>query len=162
MLVALAGWCESTRRSREVACVTPDQKVLVQQSFRLVEPIADTAAELFYSRLFEVDPSLRHLFRGDMREQRRKLMQMLTVAVRGLDQLDAIVPAVQALGRRHVGYGVQPQHFDTVGAALLWALAQGLGPAFTTDVRNAWAAVYDILSSVMKASMSEASLRPAA
>jgi hemoglobin-like flavoprotein len=142
--------------------VTPDQKLLVQDSFRLVVPIADTAAELFYGRLFELDPSLRMLFRGDMREQGRKLMQMLTVAVRGLDTLEAVVPAVQALGRRHATYGVQPQHFDTVGAALLWTLERGLGAAFTPDVRDAWAAVYELLSSVMKDSMAESTLRRAA
>jgi hemoglobin-like flavoprotein len=142
--------------------VTPDQKLLVQESFRLVVPIADTAAELFYARLFELDPSLRMLFRGDMREQGRKLMQMLTVAVRGLDNLEAVAPAVQALGRRHAAYGVQPEHFDTVGAALLWTLAQGLGPAFTTEVRDAWAAVYELLSSVMRTGLQEVSLPAAA
>src|SRR6266487_2270126 len=138
----------SVRRPKrgEVAFMTPEQMVLVQESFRLVEPIADTAAELFYKRLFELDPSLRVLFPEDMRAQRRNLMQMLTIAVRGLRRLDAIVPAIQALGRRHAGYGVRPEHFDTVGAALLWTLAQGLGPAFTPEVRDAWVALYGVLA----------------
>src|SRR5439155_4726975 len=114
------------------------QNFQVQEIFKLVVPISETAAELFYGRLFELDPSLRPLFTGDMREQGRKLMQMLAVAVHGLDHLEAIVPAIQALGRRHATYGVQPEHFDTVGAALLWTLAQGLGPAFTREVCEAW------------------------
>jgi hemoglobin-like flavoprotein len=142
--------------------MTPDQKALVQHSFEEVAPIADTAAALFYARLFELDPSLRPLFPGDMQEQGRKLMQMLTVAVRGLDRLDTLVPAVRALGRRHVAYSVRPEHFDTVGAALLWTLAQGLGPAFTPETRDAWAAVYSILASQMQAGMAEVTLPAAA
>jgi hemoglobin-like flavoprotein len=134
----------------------------VQESFALVAPIAETAAELFYGRLFELDPSLRDLFHGDMREQGRKLMQMLTVAVRGLDHLEEIVPAVQALGRRHAGYGVLDEHFETVGAALLWTLEQGLGSAFTPAVAQAWATAYNVLASTMKDAMAEASLPAAA
>ena len=138
------------------ACsVTPDQKILVQESFALVEPIAETAAELFYNRLFEIDPALRPMFHGDIHDQGRKLMEMLTIAVRGLDRLDAIVPAVQALGRRHVAYGVRPKDFDTVATALLWTLEQGLGDAFTPETRDAWAAVYGLLAGVMKAAMAE-------
>ena len=142
--------------------MTPDQKLLVQESFRRVAPIADTAAELFYARLFELDPSLRSLFRADIREQGRKLMQVLAVAVNGLDNLDALVPTVQALGRRHAAYGVRPEHFDTVGAALLWTLERGLGAAFTPEVRDAWAAVYELLSSVMRTSLQQDSLPAAA
>jgi hemoglobin-like flavoprotein len=136
--------------------VTPNQKVLVQESFNGVLPIADTAADLFYARLFELDPSVRSLFQGDMQEQGRRLMQMLSATVRGLDHLDTLVPAVQALGRRHAGYGVRPEHFDTVGAALLWTLAQGLGSAFTSEVRDAWVAVYEVLAATMKSSIAEA------
>jgi hemoglobin-like flavoprotein len=142
--------------------VTPDQITLVKESFAQVVPIADTAAELFYRRLFELDPSLRGLFHGDAGEQRRKLMQALTVVVHGLDRLESIVPAILALGRRHAGYGVQPAHFDTVGAALLWTLGQGLGPTFTTEVRDAWAAAYTLLAGAMTIGMEEASLPAAA
>jgi hemoglobin-like flavoprotein len=130
--------------------MTPDQKTLVQDSFEKVVPIADTAADLFYDRLFELDPSLRSLFKEDMTAQKKALMQMLTVAVRGLDRLDTLVPAVQALGRRHAGYGVRYEHYDTVGVALIWTLEQGLGDGFTLDVRAAWAAVYDVLASTMQ------------
>jgi hemoglobin-like flavoprotein len=150
-----SGWSgRHARQTRhihlEVCCLTPEQKVLVQQSFALVEPIADTAAELFYARLFELDPSLRALFSGDLREQGRKLMQMIAVAVRGLDHLETIVPAVQALGRRHVAYGVKPEHFVTVGMALIWTLQQGLGSAFTPEVREAWSTVFGVLATTMQ------------
>jgi len=130
--------------------VTNTQKVLVQESFAAVVPIADDAAVLFYRRLFELDPSLQRMFRGDMTEQRRKLMQMLTAAVKGLDRLDQLVPVVEELGRRHVGYGVADAHYDTVGAALLWTLEKGLGNAFTPDVKDAWIAVYGLLAGTMK------------
>ncbi len=130
--------------------MTPEQKILVQQSFTKVVPIADQAAALFYQRLFSLDPSLQPLFRGNMEEQGRKLMKMIGTAVNGLDDLDALVPAVQDLGRRHVGYGVEDGHYDTVGAALIWTLEQGLGDAFTNPTREAWVTVYGILASTMK------------
>ena len=133
--------------------MTPEQKDLVQASFAQVAPIADQAGALFYDRLFQLDPSLRVLFHGDVREQSRKLMQMLAVAVRGLDDLGSIVPAVQALGRRHVGYGVTASHFDTVATALLSTLETGLGPRFTTEVRDAWVAVYTLLTTTMQSAM---------
>lgn len=126
------------------------QKYLVQSSFEMVVPIAETAAALFYGRLFELDPSLRPMFTGDMKEQGKKLMNMLTLAVRGLDKLDQLVPAIQALGRRHTGYGVKPKHYNTVGAALLWTLEQGLGEAFTPEVKEAWVAVYTLMASTMQ------------
>src|SRR5262245_40770987 len=100
--------------------MTPTQKTLVQQTFASLVPIADQAASLFYGRLFEMDPSLRGLFKGDMREQGRKLMQMIATCVKGLDALDRLVPTVRDLGRRHAGYGVVDAHYATVGGALLW------------------------------------------
>lgn len=135
--------------------MTPEQKTLVQQSFAKVVPIADQAAALFYQRLFSLDPALQPLFRGNMEEQGRKLMKMIGTAVNGLDDLDALVPAVQDLGRRHVGYGVEDGHYDTVGAALIWTLEQGLGDAFTNPVRDAWVTVYGILASTMKDAAAE-------
>jgi hemoglobin-like flavoprotein len=106
---------------------------------------------LFYGRLFELDPTLKTLFKVDMREQGRKLMQMIGLAVSKLDALDELVPVVEALGRRHAGYGVKEGDYDTAGNALLWTLEQGLGPAFTPDVKSAWTAVYQVLASTMKA-----------
>src|SRR5512140_3469280 len=129
--------------------VTPIQKTLVQNTFASIAPIADDAAALFYRRLFELDPSLKAMFRGDMTEQRRKLMNMIGAAVRGLDRLEQLVPVVQDLGRKHAGYGVEDRHYDTVGAALLWTLEKGLGSAFTPEVKGAWAAVYGLLASTM-------------
>lgn len=129
--------------------MTPDQVRLIQDSFKKVQPIADQAAALFYDRLFTIAPHLQPLFTGDMKEQGRKLMTMLGVVVAGLERLDKLVPAVQELGRRHRGYDVQPGHYQTVGAALLWTLEQGLGGDFTADVRHAWAAAYNVLASVM-------------
>ena len=130
--------------------MTPHQKLLVQTTFAQVAPIAETAAALFYNRLFDLDPALRPLFKGDMQEQGRKLMQTLAVAVAGLDDLEALVPAVRALGKRHVGYGVRSEHYVTVADALIWTLATGLGDAFTPEVRDAWATVYWILADTMK------------
>jgi hemoglobin-like flavoprotein len=136
--------------------LTVHQKTLVQESFAIVAPIADDAAALFYRRLFELDPSLQHMFRGDMAEQRRKLMQMLTAAVKGLDRLEQLVPVVQDLGRRHATYGVEERHYETVGAALLWTLEKGLGTAFTPETKEAWATVYGILATTMQDAAREA------
>ena len=130
--------------------MTPEEKELVQSSFSQVALISDLAASLFYDRLFELDPELRLLFKGDMREQERRLMQMLGVIVTRLDNLDMLIPTVQALGSRHAGYGVTEEHYETVGRALIDTLETGLGSKFTPNVRAAWTAAYDLLSSVMK------------
>ena len=129
--------------------MTPHQITLVQTSFANVVPIAATAADLFYGRLFEIAPDVRRLFPDDMTEQKKKLMAMLGTAVGGLTRLDRLVPAVRALGERHAGYGVTAAQFAPVGAALLWTLEQGLGEAFTPEVRQAWTTVYNTLSSIM-------------
>jgi hemoglobin-like flavoprotein len=130
--------------------MTPNQIELVQRSWSQVQPIAETAAQMFYERLFTLDPSLRFLFRGDMKEQGQKLMAMIGFAVKGLTRLEQLVPGVQALGRRHAGYGVRDEHYATVAAALLWTLEQGLGQAFTVEVRDAWTAAYGVLANTMK------------
>ena len=135
--------------------MTLNEKNLVQKSFAQVAPIADVAAELFYGRLFEIDPSLKPMFRGDMKEQGRKLMQMLAVAVKGLDRLHEILPAVREMGRRHAGYGVRDEHYDTVASALLWTLEKGLGDAFTPEVESAWVSVYTLLADAMKSGAME-------
>ena len=124
---------------------------LVKESFDLLEPIAPQAAALFYANLFEADPSLRRLFGGDMVAQGAKLMQMIGVAVARLDQPEVLMPALRALGSRHAGYGVQDAHYDSVGAALLKTLQQGLGVAWTREVEAAWVEVYTLLAATMKA-----------
>ena len=139
--------------------MTPNQIKLVQTSFAQVAPSAATAADLFYGRLFEVAPHVRAMFPDDLSEQKKKLMAMLGTAVAGLSHLDTLVPAVQALGRRHAGYGVNARHYASVGSALLWTLEKGLGAAFTADVRDAWATAYIVLSTTM---MNAANERPMA
>ena len=129
--------------------MTPEQIRLIRQSWQKISPIADTAATLFYQRLFELDPSLRALFPENLANQRAKLMNMLAVVVNNLDALRPLIPTIQALGRRHVNYGVRAEHYATVGAALLWALGQGLGEDFSDEVRDAWTAAYGVLSSTM-------------
>lgn len=130
--------------------MTPKQIELVQSTWKMVVPIADTAAELFYAKLFSLDPSLKPLFKGDMKAQGKKLMNMIGIAVSGLTRLDTIVPAVQALGVRHAGYGVKPAHYGTVAAALVWTLEQGLGDKFTPDVKESWVGAYTILAKTMQ------------
>ncbi|HLG47156.1 MAG TPA: globin family protein [Reyranella sp.] len=129
--------------------MTPQQIELVQASFKKVVPIAGTAADLFYDRLFEIAPPVRTLFPSDLTGQKVKLMAMLGTAVSNLHQIDTILPAVKALGERHKGYGVTADHYAPVGAALLWTLEKGLGPDFTPDTREAWTAAYTALAGLM-------------
>lgn len=136
--------------------MTPRQIQLVKESFAKVAPIAPQAAGLFYGRLFEIAPQVRPLFKGDMDEQGRKLMQIIGVAVGGLDRLPELVPAVQALGKRHAGYGVQEEHYAIVAEALLWTLGKGLGDAFTEEVKESWVVVYTVLADTMKAAAKSA------
>jgi hemoglobin-like flavoprotein len=131
--------------------MTPEQIKHVQTTWRSVEEIGPQAARLFYENLFGLDPSLRPLFQGDMDSQGKKLITMITIAVNGLNRLEMIIPAVEKLGRRHVDYGVKPEHYDTVGTALLSTLEQGLGAAFSDEVKTAWTMAYQTLASTMKA-----------
>jgi len=130
--------------------MTPTQIGLIQSSWDKVVPVQEAAAEHFYAKLFELDASLRPLFSSDMKEQGKKLMTMLSVVVKNLTKLEALVPAVQDLGRRHAKYGVLDTHYDIVGAALLGTLESDLGSAFSSDVREAWATAYGVLSKTMK------------
>jgi nitric oxide dioxygenase len=130
--------------------ISPGQKQLVQDTFQYVKPVSAAAAQLFYSRLFQLNPSLKPLFKGDLEDQRRKLLASITAVVEGLDRFDEMLPGVQAMAARHECYGVRPEHYEDFGAALLWTLERALGPSWTPDVRQAWAAVYDSLSSAMK------------
>ena len=124
---------------------------LVRETFDLVDPIAPQVAAAFYARLFAADPSMQALFKGDMETQGRRLMQMIALAVARLDEPELLLPALQELGQRHAGYGVRDAHYDTVGAALLGTLRQGLGVAYTPEVHEAWTDVYGVFSSTMKA-----------
>ncbi|MBV8416468.1 MAG: hemin receptor [Verrucomicrobia bacterium] len=134
-----------------------DQKQLVQNSWEKVLPISDTAATLFYGRLFELDPSTRPLFKDtNMAQQRKKLIQVIGTVINGLNRLDQLIPAVSNLGRRHVAYGVRDEHYSSVGKALIWTLEQGLGADFTPEVREAWTTVYAVLAETMKNAMTPA------
>ena len=142
--------------------LTINDIVLVQASFARLVPMQDAAADLFYDRLFALTPKLRELFPSDLRDQKRKLMQMIATAVGGLNRLDKIIPAVKALGARHSGYGVTEAHYAIVGEALLWTLDRGLGKGFTPEVRSAWAKVYGVIAATMQAGATEvADLRAA-
>ena len=129
--------------------MTPRQIYLVQSTFRDVAAIKDQAAGLFYNKLFELDPKLKALFKGDMREQGRKLMATIGVAVGSLRDLEAILPTVHKLAMRHVDYGVKEADYQTVGTALIWTLRKGLKEKFTPEVEQAWMAVYSGLSGIM-------------
>ena len=129
--------------------MTPKDIDLVQASFAKVAPIAETAAGMFYGRLFEIAPEVRPLFESDLSDQGRKLMATLAVVVNGLRDLETVVPAAETLARRHVAYGVRPEHYHPVGAALLWTLAGGLGDDFDPETESAWAGAYALLSGVM-------------
>lgn len=127
------------------------QKELVQKTWAMVVPISDTAADLFYGRLFEMDPAIKPMFaKTDMKKQGKMLMQALSLTVKGLDAPDKLIPVLEDLGRRHTKYGVHDAHYDTVGGALLWTLEKGLGDAFTPAVKGAWTEAYTLVASVMK------------
>jgi len=130
--------------------MTPQQIVMIQATWTRVLPVADHAAELFYERLFELDPPVRHLFKGDKTEQGRKLIRAIGTVVNSLSRLDEILPAIEDLGRRHAAFGVEARHYEVVGAALIWTLEQTLGDAFSPATRDAWNITYSALANIMK------------
>ena len=142
--------------------MTPEQISLVQSTFAHIRPHAETAAALFYTQLFTLDPSLRALFRGNMQQQGAMLMRMLALAVDGLHHPETLVGPLQALGQRHVGYGVCAEDYDTVGAALLWTLEQALGAQWTEETCAAWSAAYTLLATAMQTASPTGVLPPAA
>ena len=142
--------------------MTPNQIQLVQASFSKVAHIAAVAADLFYARLFEIDPSLRPLFKGDLKRQGAMLMSMIATAVRGLSNPDGLIPVLRNLGQRHAAYGVNDGHYATVATALIWTLEQGMGADFTPQVREAWVAAYELMADTMMQAAREAPLQAAA
>ena len=130
--------------------MTPKQIEIIRETWQRVAPIGEAATELFYSRLFEIDPSVRPLFESvDLPLQRRKLLQALNGVVDGIENLETIVPTIREMGRRHVGYGVTAAHYDSVGGALLWTLEKGLGEAWTEEAAEAWSSAYALLATAM-------------
>jgi hemoglobin-like flavoprotein len=142
--------------------MTPEQISLVQSTFAHIRPFAETAATLFYERLFTLDASLRPLFTGNMQQQGAMLMRMLALAIDGLHHPDTLVAPLQALGQRHVGYGVCARDYDTVGAALLWTLEHALGAQWTEETGAAWRAAYTLLATAMQSASTRVVLPPAA
>lgn len=129
--------------------MTPDQIALVRESFARIAPQRETVAARFYEKLFDIDPSVRPLFRGDLRAQGTKLMAALGAVVASLDDLGPVLDGVRDLARRHVRYGVEERHYASVGQALMATLQEGFGPAFTPALREAWAIAYGALSGAM-------------
>lgn len=134
-----------------ISHVTPDQISLVRASWPAIAANADALTTVFYARLFEIDDSAARLFIGvEMTSQRSKLAQALAVIVKALDDSDRLLPPLAALAKRHTHYGVEPHHFDSVGEALLHAMAETLGSVFTAELRGAWADAYTLVASVMQ------------
>jgi len=130
--------------------MTPGQVELVRKTWSALKPNAEQVAELFYARLFELDPTLRPLFKADMRAQGRMLTTVINMAISQLDRLDELRPVLRELGGRHATYGVRDVHYAIVASALLDTLATGLGPAFTPEIKDAWTEVYRVLASTMQ------------
>ena len=122
---------------------------LVKESWGFVIVKSDEAGQMFYTRLFETAPELKHLFRADIKEQARKLMSMVTLIVSKLEKLDTIVPEIKSLAARHNKYGAKKEHYSAVGDSLIWTLKTGLGDRWTADTETAWLTVFKILSDAM-------------
>ena len=138
--------------------MTRDKTLLVQASWPTVAANTDTLTRRFYEHLFEIDDSAARLFAGvDMAAQREKLAKSLAVVIGSLDNLEQLVPHIAALGKRHVNYGVEQRHYDSVGDALLWALRDTLGTSFTTELHEAWAEAYTLVASVMQRALARRS-----
>jgi hemoglobin-like flavoprotein len=129
--------------------MTAQEIMLVKNSFQKLGPTAEQVSALFYARLFELDPSLRNLFHGDMATQGCRFMQMIASAVTALDRIDAIKLTFRQLGARHIRYGVRDEHYATVGTALLWTLDKSLGSDFTPAVKSAWTVTYALFARTM-------------
>lgn len=134
---------------------------LVKESWGYVIVKSDEAGQLFYSRLFEVAPGVKHMFKGDIKEQSRKLMSMVTLIVSKLDKLDTIVTDIKSLATRHGKYGAKKEHYAVVGECLIWTLEKGLGDRWKKETQEAWQAVYKVLADAMISSQSSSSERVA-
>jgi nitric oxide dioxygenase len=137
--------------------MTETQVQIINKTFAAVLPISDAAAELFYNRLFEINPGVRAMFKGDMKEQGRKLMHTIGTAVGAARNLDSLRGPLQELAKRHVKYGVRPEHFDDVGSALIHTLEKGLGSQFTPEAKVAWVSLYGEIVGIMVPALQRAS-----
>jgi hemoglobin-like flavoprotein len=129
--------------------MTDSNILAVKNSWSYIMFQSEEFSGLFYQKLFELNPSLRHLFKGNIEEQGSKLMRMLTMIIARLQRLQDIETEVKALGHRHVGYGTRPEHYQTVGQALLWSLENALGDRWSEETRKAWTEAYTIMANTM-------------
>ena len=136
--------------------MTPEQVHLIRKSFAELSRHEHIAALVFYRRLFEIDPDLQRLFKGDIEEQSKKLLEMLGVLIAMLERPLGLELELKAMGLRHAGYGVKDEHYAMVGRALLDMLAETLDRGFTPEVREAWTALYGAVETVMKLGAAEA------
>ena len=144
------GWAAWYRQGSYNVPMTRQQIQVVQRTWAQLELVPEAAAAIFYARLFAIDPAASTLFAAaDMRSQRQKLMLTLTEIVRDLDDLEHLQTRLEELGRRHIAYGVKPEHYSTVGDALIWMLAKMLAPDFNKETEAAWAAAYEVISKGM-------------
>jgi nitric oxide dioxygenase len=136
--------------------MTPADVETVKTTFVQILPQADEFGPKFYERLFSLDPALKDMFKEDIAVQSKKLVRMLATLVAGLESLETVVPTLESLAVRHVGYGVRDEHYNIVGQSLIWTIDQQLGDAFTPQVRDAWVAAYVLISETMKAAARDA------
>ena len=129
--------------------LTADQKRLVRTSFESLEEYSDSVVQLFYGRLFEIAPQVRPLFRVDITNQSRKLLDMLTTIVSAIDNFEALRPRLEDLGYKHVAYGAKPEHYNALRIALLWAMATALDLEFDKETKAAWGQLLEMVSSAM-------------
>lgn len=129
--------------------LSPKQKRLVRESFESVQAYGTSVVVLFYGRLFELAPEARDLFKIDIREQAKKLVDTLRTTIEALDHFEALLPVLAEMGRKHAGYGVQAYQYEKLRSALLWALGQALGLQFDPETRAAWDQLLSVISAVM-------------
>lgn len=133
-----------------ILAVTREQIAFVKESFESLRPIPRGVGRAFYERLFELDPSLRALFKGDLDAQGAMFVSALGLAVAGLDDTTSGERPLRDLGRRHAGYGVTEAHFATFREALVQTLRAQLGAAFSEAHAAAWQEAFDRIGSVMR------------
>ncbi|TLV02206.1 globin domain-containing protein [Dyadobacter luticola] len=129
--------------------MTSRKILIIKTTWSYAIGLPEMTGELFYERLFELDPSLQAMFPPDMEQQNRKLIDMITYMVSHLQAMENVQRDIDAMAARHAGYGVRPEHYKTVGDALKWVLEQRLGDQWDEETREAWTELYDIWSTSM-------------
>jgi NAD(P)H-flavin reductase/hemoglobin-like flavoprotein len=123
---------------------------IIRSSFALVEPQAENLGRHFYATLFSRAPETRDLFPVNMEVQRSRLLRALVHVVQMVDQPDDLVPFLEQLGRDHRKFGVIARHYDAVGGALLSAIAEFAGDAWTPEIEKAWTDAYGVVAGAMR------------